>query len=155
MLKKIAVTMVILSAFLGVAYGEEMNADTKVVMIAIELGHVDSVREMTGFPSVKINAYDEEKFTLLHHAAYHGRREIAAILIDKGADINAHGPDGSGLTPLHVAAMTGQREVIELLISRGADVNARPDQGGTTPYEAAIIAGQMDILSLLEAHGGH
>jgi ankyrin repeat protein len=67
-------------------------------------------------------------------AALSGRREIAELLIAKGADVNAKGDDGS--TPLHSAAWYDRKEVAELLIANGADVNAK-DDGGDTPLDMA------------------
>lgn len=154
MLKTIIITVMLVTALLGTACGEEMNTNTKLLIIAIEADDADFVRKAFETDAkFTINARDEEQFTLLHYAAFYGRREIAAILIDKGADINA--PGLADLTPLHVAAMEGQREVVELLIDRGANVNALASQMGLTPYGAAIVGGKMDIASLLKTHGGH
>ena len=40
--------------------------------------------------------------TPLHEAARSGRKEIAELLIDKGAEVNAK--EDGGMTPLHPAA---------------------------------------------------
>ena len=61
--------------------------------------------------------------TPLHSATAGGHTEIAELLIDIGADVNAN--EDYGLTPLHLAAKYGHREVAELLIAKGADMNAK------------------------------
>ena len=75
--------------------------------------------------------------TALHWAAYHGRKEIAELLITAGADMNAQGSI-SGWTPLHFAARWGHKEIAELLIAAGADVNAKGFAGKMTPLDVAI-----------------
>ena len=61
-----------------------------------------------------INQGNDRGWTPLHQAAYANRREIAALLIEKGAalDLEAHGAGG---TPLVVALFWGHREVADLL----------------------------------------
>ena len=55
--------------------------------------------------------------TPLHFAAYHDDCDTAALLIAKGADVNAE--DNDGLTPLAVALKKGSTAVAELLRAHG------------------------------------
>jgi ankyrin repeat protein/serine/threonine protein kinase len=57
---------------------------------------------------------------LLHFA---GSKEVAELLIAKGADVKAN--DAFGFTPLHFAAEFDRIEVAEILIAQGANINAR------------------------------
>ena len=93
--------------------------------------------------------------TPLHFAAVHGRKEIAALLIAEGADVNTK--DRWGKTPLHFAASKGQKEVATLLIAESADVNAKTtiqNGYGATPIEWAIEEGHTETVDLLREHGG-
>jgi hypothetical protein len=78
--------------------------------------------------------------------------EIAKLLLDAGADPNAH---KRGQTALHWAARGGQMEMAELLISRGARVDAlaKTPQGDTTPLAHALKAEKRDMADLLRRHG--
>lgn len=78
--------------------------------------------------------------------------EIARLLLDAGADPNAH---KRGQTALHWAARGGQMEMAELLISRGAriDALAKTPQGGTTPLAHALRAEKREMAELLRRHG--
>jgi len=72
--------------------------------------------------------------------------EVARILVEAGADMNATA--AGGYTPLHLAASNGKREIVVLLLERGADREPRCDQG-KTPAEYARERGHADIAALL------
>ena len=78
--------------------------------------------------------------------------EIARLLLDAGADPNAH---KRGQTALHWAARGGQMEMAELLIVRGARVDAlaKTPQGDTTPLAHALKAEKPAMAELLRRHG--
>ena len=63
-----------------------------------------------------------------------GHAEIAALLISKGADINA--ADDLHRTPLHTACKNGKQDVVKLLLERGAAVNV-VDWQGQAPLDMA------------------
>jgi len=87
----------------------------------------------------------------LHWAAWRGRKEIAELLIAKGADLNTKNKDGG--TPLHNAAWKGHVEIAKLLIVKNADVNAK-DVEGQTPLDWAEEEKHTEIVDLLRKHGG-
>ena len=62
-------------------------------------------------------------YTPLQTAARHGRDEVVAFLIKKGADVNA--ADGYGYTPLHLAAEGGHLSVVKRLVRAGAKIQAK------------------------------
>ena len=89
--------------------------------------------------------------TPLHVAAYYGRKEIAELLIDEGADVNVKIDEG--WTPIHEAANGGNKEITGFLISEGADVNAI-DAAGQTPLDVAILTNHTEAADILRKHGG-
>lgn len=78
--------------------------------------------------------------------------EIARLLLDAGADPNAH---RRGQAALHWAARGGQMEMAELLLARGAEVDAlaRTPQGDFTPLAMALRAEKRDVADLLRRKG--
>lgn len=56
--------------------------------------------------------------TPLHYAAEKGRDKIVAMLIARGADLNARGFQDA--TPLHLAAFAGRAKACKLLLDAGA-----------------------------------
>jgi ankyrin repeat protein len=84
-----------------------------------------------------LNTYDDISFTPLHYAARSEHYRAAALLLDAGADVNAHEQEKAGETPLCVAVKGEYPEMVELLLQRGAD----PD-----------IPGWMGVTARVRAH---
>jgi ankyrin repeat protein len=85
----------------------------------------------------------------LHVAARHQRTEIARLLLDHGAQVNA--VNKSQYTALHFAMLPQESlnmELLELLVERGGDVNARSKEGNI-PIQLAF-AWRRDPLPALE-----
>ena len=88
-------------------------------------------------------------WTPLHSAAgWNQDPAVAALLLDRDADINAANSNGS--TPLHLATQYNPNSAVaELLLDRGADVNAR-DHIRFAPCHWAQISGYFTSTPLLE-----
>jgi hemoglobin len=92
-----------------------------------------------------VDACDNVKrCTALHMAARRGHTEIAAALLDCGADIEAR--DSTRETPLRRAVNCSKPEVAALLVSRGADVHSVGSKG-LTPLTAARSEAMRQALS--------
>ena len=90
----------------------------------------------------------------LHFAVWKGQANIAALLIEKGADVNAQtsGPPGrggeSGWTVLHWAVASGRVDVVTLLLKKGADPLITNNKG-KTPLRIAQDSGHTTIAKIL------
>ena len=60
---------------------------------AADQGNIEAVKQHLD-AGANVNAKDEVGWTLLHTAAFYGHKEIAELLIAKGADVNAKDVDG-------------------------------------------------------------
>jgi ankyrin repeat protein len=78
--------------------------------------------------------------------------QIAQLLIDAGADVDARGRDGTGETSLHWAASSDDADVARVLIDAGADVNA-PDGSIGTVLDNAVGYGCWNVARLLVGRG--
>jgi serine/threonine-protein phosphatase 6 regulatory ankyrin repeat subunit B len=82
----------------------------------------------------------------LHVAATFGKTEVARLLLDHKADVNAKLKDGQ--RPLHFAAREGHLDVVKLLLDNGADLNAE-NADGFSPLHKAAKSGQAGVVRLL------
>ena len=85
----------------------------------------------------------------LHYAAAGGSADIARILIDRGAALNARAP--GGLTPLMMAAREGQESTVSVLREAGADPSLKGAEGLT----AVQLAERMDKPRIVKAIKTH
>lgn len=84
----------------------------------ITANNVNGVRYLLQ-ADLKINEPVGDKgWTFLHLAAYYDRLQVAALLIAKGADVNAKA--ASGETPLAIALSQESEQVADLLRTHGA-----------------------------------
>jgi len=82
----------------------------------------------------------------IHSAAAGNHTDIAALLIESGANINVR--QQAGVTPIHSAAQNGNLELLILLLENNADINIRME-GGKLPADLAREKGFMEIAEAL------
>lgn len=137
---------------------------TKPLLISVESlsraiadGATDTVRDLLDAGLSPNSAMNDQKWRPLHLAAEHQRADIAALLLEAGADPNT--PDQTGFTPLHLAVdseadavrQTGCRPtpgVSRILLEKGADPN-RPDKTGASPLDLAESYDYRAFLALV------
>lgn len=96
-----------------------------------------------------VNLPDEKGFTPLVLATYLGNREIAKLLIERGADLNYQDPM-MGMTALMGVSFKGQAALAQLLLEKGADAHLKT-KNGETALDFAKKSGVAEIVRLLEA----
>ena len=110
-------------------------------------GNIEAVKQHLD-AGADVNVKDDNwGATPLHFAARNGHKDVAELLVVKGAAMNTK--DDDGRTPLHMVADIGHNGIAELLIAKGADVNAVGDLG-RTPLDYA----DGETADLLRKHGG-
>ena len=84
----------------------------------------------------------------LHSAAAGKHGEVARLLVDAGADVNAR--QDKGFMPLHAAAQNGDLDLVNLFLDHGADPTAQNDEGKSA-IGIAADAGKMEVLKVLKS----
>ena len=91
----------------------------------------------------------------MHFAAWNGRKEIAELLIDNGADLNVINNELAGtpfITALDWAIQQGRTETADLLRKHGG-MTVEELRAGMTPLHAAAREGLKEVVELLIAEG--
>ena len=103
------------------------------------------------FVSAFVSVQDHYGHSALYRSVYSGHAEIAELLIEAGADLNAQ--DKMGNTALHAAALQGREQEAQVLIQAGAHVNIRNSKG-QTPLDRAREQQHVRLVAALAAAGG-
>ena len=140
------------------------------IWLATYLGYAEAVQAQ--LDSVDVNRRNADSgATLLSVAAALGHADIAALLLEAGAEVDGRNYT-NGTTALHAAAIFGRADVVKLLLDNGAKVDAMGDDGSTplavaqtdwatTQFvgsllrmnlnEQEVTAGKAEVVKLLQA----
>lgn len=93
--------------------------------LAVANGDLEELRQLLLRTDIKNHIRNKQKrlVTPLSIACERGHAEVADLLIQHGANVNAQCCGGEGYSPLHRASYSGHLECLRLLVKHGADVN--------------------------------
>ena len=92
-------------------------------------------------------ALDREGWTALHYAASGPGTQVVALLLDRGAKVEAPSPNRT--TALMMAARYGPESTVDLLLARGASLLARNDLG-LNATDFARLGGRESLAERLQ-----
>ena len=98
------------------------------------------------FLGMNPNVRDNDKKTPLHLAGYKRQHRCVSLLLDHGAEVDAH--TRFQATPLHYASSIGCTASAKLLLEHGANINAQ-ESWGQTPLAIAVKQGHPHMVKFL------
>ncbi len=122
------------------------------VFEAAATGETGPLTAQLGADPALLSAFSPDGFTPLGLAAFFGQEEVAALLLSRGADVNARSHNAMQVQPLHSAVAGNHLRLAERLLEAGAEVNAA-QIGGFTPLMEAARNGNAALVEALLAHG--
>lgn len=120
---------------------------------AIRKGNIDFIRLALDDVDISARSTAADKGTMLHFAAFHGKRDIVELLIARNADPNLK--EKGGRTALFLAAMKKNEDVALYLLPRTEELSADKRQdtvlhqacrNGLTDLTQAILGRKPDML---------
>ncbi len=144
---------------------------------AIRSGDRDKVSSLLASDSALLNAKDDNGVGAFAAAKYSGRHDIAALLLEKGVELDifaacmagaeqrvvelvgkqsdlAKSYSHDGWTPLHLACFFGHPAIAEALLVYGADARAQSRNAmQNMPIHAAAAGKSIEAVRALLQHG--
>lgn len=129
--------------------------ETRVLESAIRIGNwrilqrlINSRTDMGSFVQAKGGRLPREVISRNHV-------DIAKILLQHGANVNAPFDESGSETPLHLASYKGHVEMVEMLLKAGANVNAKDDTDEFVPFplSSALSMGNTNVVRVLVEAG--
>ncbi|KAH8976956.1 hypothetical protein EDB86DRAFT_2764231, partial [Lactarius hatsudake] len=96
-----------------------------------------------------INSQVGPRGTPLHATLFNGHIEVAQLLRERGADVNALNENED--TPLHIVSECGRLAAAKWLLDCGADANSQ-NKHGQTPLYFAASRGHLEVAQILLEH---
>ncbi len=124
----------------------------KTINHSIAVGDLEDIKSHLERDPKLINDLGKSKMTPLHQAILRKKAEVAALLLELGANPNV--PTRNGQTALHLAIDRKMPEVSSLLMAKGSELNAQ-DKNGWTPLHLAAAKDQVDIARNLIRSGAN
>lgn len=128
-------------------------AKNEQLLTAVEAGDLSRVKALL-HAGANVNTRTSGGLTALSLAVIRGYDEIALLLLDHGASLDARDKSGDrqqrspGNSPVHYAAIYGRTRVLERMLQAGVSPDLR-DKNGRTLLMLAAENGHLETVQLL------
>jgi ankyrin repeat protein len=132
-------------ACIAIAQGQAQD-----IWASVKTGNLGEVKEFLSKDPALLNQKNTEFLTPLNLAAEQGQTELAAFLLEQGADPLVGDRENS--QPIHLAAISGSISIVDMLLAKGVKVDSR-DLNLMTPLMFAASRGQLEMTAHLLEKG--
>ncbi|UJR15901.1 hypothetical protein I4U23_002824 [Adineta vaga] len=136
----------------GAPFGAKTKNGLSALHMAAQGDHVDAARILLYYKSTLVDDVSSDYLSALHVASHCGNYNVAKLLCERRADVNAKALNG--FSCLHIACKKNRLKLVELLISNDADIEGKTESGLTSLHVAAFV-GSHDIVVYLLQHGAN
>jgi ankyrin repeat protein len=142
-MKNLAKILCLILALFSIAFEKAFSQD---IFSAVAEGNVELTRSLLEKDPGLLNLRNQDLLTPLNLAAERSQVEVAALLINMGAD-PAIG-DRENSQPIHLASISGSIPILDLLLEKGVDIETK-DINLMTPLLFAASRGQVEMITHL------
>ena len=115
-------------------YDAAWYGDFEIVQLLLDYKADPKTRTVTNHTPMHVVPEGSQSLDIHHHSPQM-LADVARLLSEHGADLNAQANDGE--TPLHMAAKWGQVAVVRVLLEHGANVGLEDNKGATPLHEGS------------------
>lgn len=137
---------------MGVVDAVKERVDELDAFEAASFGDLDRLAVLLDEEPALVTGYSGDGFTPLHFAAFFGRPAAVALLLARGAEVDAVGRGWMTGTALHSAVSRSRSDIARILLDAGASPDIR-QSGGWTPLHSAAANGDLASVELLLVTG--
>jgi len=119
---------------------------------ACAAGDMKRVRKLLDADPSLLDRKSDDGFPPLGLAIFFRHPDVAKLLIERDADVNAVSENAQRVAPIHAAAAVRDHASLKLLLEHGADPNAK-QQDDFTPLHAAASRGDIEMAKMLMSFG--
>lgn len=125
---------------------QNVPVDGNALLASTKAGKDDETAKLLTIAGADPNAVQANGMTVLMSAVFNNQEDVAKMLIEKGAKLDA---SAQGFNALSLAVERDNKSMIKILIKAGADPRVRPI-GGMSALEKAQLINNHELVSLLE-----
>lgn len=149
-MKNLFLIFALVAAVPAAAFAADVNTNVQLWAASIRC-------DLNGVKGSLANGADpnftDAEYTPLMGGANNGCIQIAQILLEAGANVNAYKNGICGYSATWLAAYTGHTSLIKLFVSKGADFNVKGGCYFETPLQIAVRYKNADTVAYLKSIG--
>lgn len=123
------------------------SSNSTALLVATSQGHKAAVNELINLRA-DTDHHNSQQMSALHIAMLGSKKDIADVLLKRGAGVKVDELGEGGRKHLHAASAIGHTSLVKVLLDNRADIHS-PDSSGFVPVMLAAQHGHLSTVKLL------